>query len=324
VTHTVMFPGAVGVRAAGEHNQDDLSPPDWGVYADPCWMGWPGQVLDWPDFGLPRDDERAISAIVEALARARAGQDVLVGCRGGIGRTGTILAAIAVATGVPPEGARGWVRRRHHPKAVETDAQHDWVKTRVAADQRITRLADKTRMARVDTVRGRIRSEMSSVLDAGDPLPRLAWAIPNVLAVTQRPLRAHPFYKGSRRDYPREARPEIDAWIADLVHQGIRSIVVLTSNRELHHYDRPTASDGGLLLLYKAAGLEVEHVPADDPAHDLTAQAAFDEAVDGLSADLVGTLRALPQPTVIHCSAAIDRSPPVAARIAFLAEVDCL
>lgn len=165
---------------------------------------------------------------------------------------------------------------------------------------------------------------MRSALRACDPLPRLAWAVDDVLAVTQRPLRAHPTDGGSGRDYPREARPEIDAWIADLVRQGVRSVIVLTSSKELHHYDGPTAGDGGLLSLYARAGLRVAHFPADDPAHDLTAQAAFNAAVDRLSCEVADALRALARPAVMHCSAAIDRSPPVAARIAFLLEVDCL
>ncbi|MGH9243067.1 MAG: hypothetical protein ACRD29_01870 [Acidimicrobiales bacterium] len=128
-------------------------------------------------------------------------------------------------------------------------------------------------------------------------------------------------YGGSRRDYPPEARPDIDAWIDDIVRQGIRSIVVLTSNKELQHYAAAVPGDGGLLSAYGEAGLDVHHLPADDPAHDLTARAAFDAAVDALSkvvAQLLGTLRV---PALLHCSAAIDRSPPVAARVAFLALV---
>jgi hypothetical protein len=145
-----------------------------------------------------------------------------------------------------------------------------------------------------------------------------------VLAITQRPLRAHPTYGGSRRDYPREARTEIDAWISDLVAQNIQSVIALTSNKELAHYDLPTADDGGLLSLYRAAGLQTAHFPADDPAHDLTAHAAFDAAVDYLADEVADGLQRLPLPAVLHCSAAIDRSPPVAARIAFLAEIDAL
>jgi predicted protein tyrosine phosphatase len=320
MTVSVTFPGSLDIRAGGADDQHDSTAPDWGVYADPCWEEWPGVLLAWPDFGVPRDDEQVVSAIVEAVGRARHRQDVLVGCRGGIGRTGTLLAALAIACGIPAEGARAWVRSNYHPRAVETDAQHEWL-MRIAQDHRILRLAVETKRREVDAIERRLRDEMSSALHAGDPLPRLAWAIPGRLAISQRPLRPHPMYGGSRRDYPPEARPDIDAWIADVVRQGIRSVIVLTSNKELQHYAAAVPGDGGLLSAYREAGLDVHHLPADDPAHDLTARAAFDAAVDELStvvAQLLGTLRV---PALLHCSAAIDRSPPVAARVAFLALV---
>jgi hypothetical protein len=56
----------------------------------------------------------------------------------------------------------------------------------------------------------------------------------------------------------------------------------------------------------------------------MTAQKAFEAAVDGLSVEVAERLRSLSLPAVVHCSAAIDRSPPLAARIAFLFEVDSL
>jgi hypothetical protein len=165
---------------------------------------------------------------------------------------------------------------------------------------------------------------MRRALDARNALPVLAWAVPDVLAVTQRPLRAHPVYGGSRQDYPSEARQAIDAWVAALLSQQIKSVIVLTSNKELDHYLMPTRDAGGLLALYRRAGLEVVHFPADDPAHDLTAKAAFDTGVEQLSCDIGAALRTVSRPAVLHCSAAIDRSPPIAARVAFLAELDCL
>ncbi|MGH9243066.1 MAG: protein-tyrosine phosphatase family protein [Acidimicrobiales bacterium] len=188
MTVSVTFPGSLDIRAAGADDQHDSTTPDWGVYADPCWQGWPGVLLAWPDFDVPRDDEHVVSAIVEAVGRARHQQDVLVGCRGGIGRTGTLLAAIAIACGVPAEGARAWVRSNYHPRAVETDAQHEWL-MRIAQDHRIRRLAVETKRREVDAIERRLRDEMSSALHAGDPLPRLAWAIPGRLAISQRPLR---------------------------------------------------------------------------------------------------------------------------------------
>ena len=134
VATTVELPGGVRVRAAGQHDQAALARPDWGVYADHCWDGWPGTVLEWPDFDVPSDDDAALGVILDAIRRAEGGEDVLVGCRGGIGRTGTILAAMAVARGIPADDAREWVRNRLHPLAVETDEQERWITERVARD----------------------------------------------------------------------------------------------------------------------------------------------------------------------------------------------
>jgi hypothetical protein len=91
-------------------------------------------------------------------------------------------------------------------------------------------------------------------------------------------------------------------------------------NAELHHYDEPTGRDGGLLSLYRRAGLQVVHFPADDPAHDLTARDAFEPGLEALTENVAQSLPNLEAPTVIHCSAAIDPSPPLAARLAFLYE----
>lgn len=323
MTREVEFPGRLRIRAGGQQEQARSSLPDWGVYADTCWSTWPGEMLEWPDFGVPADDDRVLAAIVGAIGRARDGQDVLVGCRGGVGRTGTILAVIAIGTGVPPDQARAWVRHRYHPAAVETDEQARWVLDVAGQDTRLLQLGDEARRREIRKMTACLRDQAEAALVAGDPLPILVWAIPGELAITQRPLRAHPDpgFGASRQSLPEDARPAIDAWIDDLKSQGIRSVIVLTSDKELAHYDAPTGRDGGLLQIYRDAGLEVLAKPADDPAHDVTAAAAFKAAVDDIAADVASELEQLRRPAVMQCSAAIDRSPPVAARVAFHAQV---
>jgi protein-tyrosine phosphatase len=54
---------------------------------------------------------------------------VEIACSGGVGRTGAALAVLAVADGVAPEQAIGWVRERHHRRAVETPGQRRWVRS---------------------------------------------------------------------------------------------------------------------------------------------------------------------------------------------------
>lgn len=89
---------------------------------------WPVRRIRWPDFRLPTDRADALAALAEGLARARAGQRVEVACRGGRGRTGTALAALAVLDGLDPAAAVPWVRRVYHCGAVETPGQARWVR----------------------------------------------------------------------------------------------------------------------------------------------------------------------------------------------------
>ena len=79
-----------------------------------------------PGAHRPRD---ALDALHEAHRRAAAGERVEVTCRGGVGRTGTALAALAVLDGLSPSEAVGWVRQRYHPMAVETPWQRWWLRT---------------------------------------------------------------------------------------------------------------------------------------------------------------------------------------------------
>jgi protein-tyrosine phosphatase len=84
-------------------------------------------MIDWQDFGLPRDPAAAAATIRDVYARARSGECVEVGCAGGLGRTGTVLACMAVLAGVPAGEAVGWVRRNYDVRAVETPEQEEWV-----------------------------------------------------------------------------------------------------------------------------------------------------------------------------------------------------
>ena len=125
----VVFPDGSRVRASSiyERRVDD---PDraFGLYADPHWEPtWPSEVIGWRDFGLPEDPEAAARQIASAFDRARRGGLIEVGCLGGCGRTGTVLACMAVLAGVPPADAVTWVRAAYRPEAVETPEQEEWV-----------------------------------------------------------------------------------------------------------------------------------------------------------------------------------------------------
>ncbi|MFD8092305.1 protein tyrosine phosphatase [Streptomyces sp. SID8361] len=90
-------------------------------------LEWERAWIEWPDFLLPRDRDLAVRRIRALHERARAGTSVEVACGGGVGRTGTVIACLAVLAGVSPVDAVAWTRAHHHPRAVETPWQRRWV-----------------------------------------------------------------------------------------------------------------------------------------------------------------------------------------------------
>jgi protein-tyrosine phosphatase len=68
-----------------------------------------------------------VNALDEAYQRAGS-ERVEIACGGGIGRTGTALAVLAVMSGVPSIEAVAWVRTHYHRRAVETRSQKRWVR----------------------------------------------------------------------------------------------------------------------------------------------------------------------------------------------------
>lgn len=111
---------------------------EFGLYLDPAWLpAWPAVVLDWPDFGLPASSEEAYQQILAAFERARAGVRVEVGCLGGLGRTGTVLACFVVlCSGLDAAEAVRWVRAHYDSRAIETREQEQWVEWFAARHQK--------------------------------------------------------------------------------------------------------------------------------------------------------------------------------------------
>ena len=123
----VRLPGGALVR--GRRLADDVKPADFAlVLAGGPAPAWAHRRVRWPDFWIPLDRDDALDALREAHGRALDGQRVEVTCRGGVGRTGTALAALAVLDGLPPGEAVRWVRRAYHPRAVETPWQRCWLR----------------------------------------------------------------------------------------------------------------------------------------------------------------------------------------------------
>jgi hypothetical protein len=131
----VVFPDGTTVEARGLRDRREDDPDrDFGLYMDPRWEPtWPAEVVEWEDFGLPADAGRATAQIRAAFERARTGERVEVGCAGGLGRTGTVLACMATLAGVPAADAVEWVRANYEARAVETAEQEEWVRSFGAA-----------------------------------------------------------------------------------------------------------------------------------------------------------------------------------------------
>jgi protein-tyrosine phosphatase len=125
---TVVLASGWLSRAAGQWR------PSYGLYLDPSWapVDWPHVMLDWPDFGVPTSTDAAVDEIRGAFSRARQGEAVEVACVGGHGRTGTVLACMAILAGVPVDQAVAWVRKVYCARAVQEPAQQYWIEQRAA------------------------------------------------------------------------------------------------------------------------------------------------------------------------------------------------
>ncbi len=118
-SYAVPLPDGVVVRGRGRREPLPTGPPptfglclgrDDGGFRP----GWRLEWVDWPDFRAPRDPTAAADAIVRTHELAHAGERVEITCGGGTGRTGTVIACLALLAGVPADDAVAWTRA-HYP-----------------------------------------------------------------------------------------------------------------------------------------------------------------------------------------------------------------
>ena len=126
---TGLMPLPTGAQVRGRRIRDPASPADFALLlVDGPIPAWAHRRLRLPDFWIPTDRDDALDAFHEAHRRALAGERVEISCKGGIGRTGTALAALAIIDGLPTEQAVGGVRQHYHHRAVETPWQKRWLR----------------------------------------------------------------------------------------------------------------------------------------------------------------------------------------------------
>lgn len=165
----------------------------------------------------------------------------------------------------------------------------------------------KKHCARIQQAVISLRSRMRKTPEA-DPL---IWPIRGELACSQRPLRDHRVFEDCN-PLPSESFPLIANWIDKVCKAGIRGVICLLTPKQLQRYEG--FHTGGLLGAYREAGLTVVHIPVFDEVHpdDTEGSMVLGKEVFNKAFECFSTL---PKPVLLHCSAGIDRSSPVAAEI---------
>lgn len=132
----LTLPDGTVVHPRGLRHRTPPDPaPDYGLYLGTALLRrrhaaslpWPQTWITWPDFLVPLNRTTASTAIHHTYSRALAGSRVEIACNGGIGRTGTVIACLAILAGLSPTEAIPWTRTHHHPHAIETPWQRRWV-----------------------------------------------------------------------------------------------------------------------------------------------------------------------------------------------------
>jgi len=171
--------------------------------------------------------------------------------------------------------------------------------------------------AEISARESQIASELRSLgrrLSAGDESELAVWVIPNELACSHRPLRYHRLFGGSARNLAAEAAPFVREWAEMIAVYGIQSIICLMSPTEVGFYRDLELGTTDLISFYESR-FKVRHLPWEDPAHSKTAPALIEKKKRETRQAALEAFNDLPKPVLLHCSAGIQRSAPVASYI---------
>ena|ERR1700746_3048660 len=131
VFETFILPGRQhrNIKISGSRTHTVSTTPDFGLYA---YAGWnPSCIatfIPWQDYGLPTAGFVSAAKAIKAAWDLSCDDNVVeVGCMGGHGRTGTILACLAILSEptFTAKQAINWVRKVHCNEAIETN-QQEW------------------------------------------------------------------------------------------------------------------------------------------------------------------------------------------------------
>jgi hypothetical protein len=153
-------------------------------------------------------------------------------------------------------------------------------------------------LAKMWALRERLRNDPNA--------PPIEWIIAGRLAAAQRPLRDHPTY-GGRTPLSPDAKPLVVQWVERVQAAGIRSVISLleVAQHERYYGARLGLQEHGLFGYLAGRGLDVVHYPLTD----------YQRPSDASMSRIGDEYDRLPKPVLIFCSAAIDRTTPVAAFI---------
>ena len=147
----------------------------------------------------------------------------------------------------------------------------------------------------------------------GDDSEIVVWLLDGQLACSQRPLRDHPDF-GCRRPLPPEACPLVVSWVKQVKSLGIKSIVSLLEERQHEKYYIRGGLElhaEGLYGYYRSQGFEFCDIPMTD----------YRKPSEPDMEKVLKAFDQMPRPILLHCSASIDRTSPVAAFIVSKREI---